>query len=100
MLSFGRAFLGFWAISEAGFPDGGVTEYERAVSWPLQVLMGLHVGLGLCLLHLARPHITQSVRRAGLVIVVVASLCIVGVTEIAIPWYFADHLGLNDGRGG
>jgi hypothetical protein len=100
MISFTLALLGFNEIYGYGFPDGGVTDYQRAASFPLRVLMGSHIVLGLCFLHFARPRFTRKARLVRFAIALVASFCVVGVAEIAVPWYFVNHLGLNDGRGG
>jgi hypothetical protein len=49
----GLAFMTSIEVSMYGFPDGHVTEYEKAVDGPLTIIAWVEAGFGVLLLALA-----------------------------------------------
>jgi hypothetical protein len=52
-IALGLAFSTFMEVSVYGFPDGHVTDYEKAVDAPLTILAWVEAGFGLLFLALA-----------------------------------------------
>jgi hypothetical protein len=77
-------------VSMYGFPDGHVTDYEKAVDAPLTILAWVEAGFGLLFLALAFTPIGTLI---GFVLVAM-------VAQVGVPWYFGTHLGLDNGIGG
>jgi hypothetical protein len=85
-------------VSMAGFPDGHVTDYEKAVDAPLTILAWMAAGFSFLFLVLAFSPIGARARTVGLL---VALIVLVGiVAQVGVPWYFGTHLGLDNGIGG
>jgi len=84
----------------AGFPDGHVTDYDKAADTPLTVLSHVDAGCGLLFLLLAFSPIKARRRAIGLVVVLVAFVLAAAVSQFGVPWYFGTHLGLDNGIGG
>ncbi len=94
------AVLGFWGLSMTGFPDGHVTEYEKATELLRTILLWINLALGLYFFRLAIPNLPTRTRVVRMAYVLSMLLFLLAFVEMAMPWYFVDHLGLNDGRGG
>lgn len=99
-LTIAGSLLGFFELSSLGFPDGHLTEYERASRLPRAVLLGASLLLGLYCLRMAVANIGMKARLIRIIYVVLALIVLLAVAELLMPWYFVAHLGLDDGRGG
>ena len=83
-----------------GFPDGYVTDYQKAARPPLK---SHHMGggwprpgvLGPCLSP-DRTKVRTTAWLAALIVLVLVALA----AQVGIPWYFGTHLGLDNGIGG
>jgi peptidoglycan/LPS O-acetylase OafA/YrhL len=97
----GLAFLTYSEVMLAGFPDGHVTDYEKAADGPLGVFSYVEAGFGVLFLGLAVSPIKPPRRRAvGLAVCVIAFVLVALVVRVGVPWYFGTHLGLDNGIGG
>ena len=96
----GLAFTTSTDVSIAGFPDGHVTDYEKAVDAPLTILAWVAAGFGLLFLALAFSPIGARARAAGLLVALIAFVLVAIVAQVGVPWYFGTHLGLDNGIGG
>ena len=94
------AFITYTDVSMAGFPDGHLTAYGRAVDGPLWVVTWLAVGIAVLLVGLAFSPFRARVRAAALVVALLGFVLLVLAAKVAIPWYFGTHLGLDNGIGG
>jgi hypothetical protein len=94
------AFMTFNEVALAGFPDGDVTDYDKAADGPLGVFSYVEAGFGLLFLVLAFSPIKARRRAAGLLVCLIALVLVAVVVQIGIPWYFGTHLGLDNGIGG
>ena len=83
-----------------GFPDGHITDYERAVDAPLTILAWVEAGFGVLFLALAFSPIGTRVRVVGLFVAVIAFVLVAMVAKVGVPWFFGTHLGLDNGIGG
>jgi hypothetical protein len=83
-----------------GFPDGYITDYERAVAAPLTVLAWTEAGLGLLFVTLAVVPIGARLRLIAAAITALAFVLLAVAAEMWLPWYFGIHLGLDNGIGG
>ena len=81
-----------------GFPDGHVTDYEKAIGTPLTILAGVEAGFGVLFAALAFS--PSRVRGVGLLAALIGFVIVVLAAEIGVPWYFGTHLGLDNGIGG
>jgi hypothetical protein len=90
-LSFEMAF--------AGFPDGAVTEYDRARVIPDEMLIG--ASLLLCFWLAARSLRAGSRRDIGTIAAILVAYVVLFVgIDHAIAYYFKDVLDLDYGQGG
>jgi hypothetical protein len=94
------AFLTYSQVAFAGFPDGHLTEYDKAADRPLQGFGYLQAGCALLFLLLAFSPITVRRRVLGLLAGVAALILVAGVARVGVPWYFGTRLGLDNGIGG
>ena len=94
------AFTTYTDVSMAGFPDGHLTAYGRAVDGPLWVVTWLALGIAVLLVVLALSPFRARVRAAALVVALLGFVLLVLAAKVAIPWYFGTHLGLDNGIGG
>ena len=83
-----------------GFPDSHVTEYDKAADAPRRILVGVEWGFVLLLLVLACLPISTRARVSGLLTALVALGLVALVQWFGIPWYFINHLHLDNGVGG
>jgi hypothetical protein len=83
-----------------GFPDGHLTDYDKAVDTPKRILMWVELGFVVLFVALALVRTGTRARAVGML----AALTVLGVVVVAqlvaIPWYFGTHLGLDNGVGG
>ena len=96
----GLAFSTFMEVSMYGFPDGHVTDYDKAVDAPLAILAWVEAGFGLLFLALAFTPIGTRARAVGLLVALIAFVLVAMVVQVGVPWYFGTHLGLDNGIGG
>jgi len=96
----GLAFSTFTEASMYGFPDGHVTDYEKAVDAPLTILAWVEAGFGFLFLALAFTPIGTRARAVGLLVALIAFVLVAMVAQVGVPWYFGTHLGLDNGIGG
>ena len=83
-----------------GFPDGYVTDYQRAAGAPLRVITWVAAALGLLLMALALVPIRTKVRSIAWLAALVVLVLLALAARIGIPWYLGIHLGLDNGIGG
>jgi hypothetical protein len=93
------AFMTFNQVALAGFPDGHLTDYDKAADGPLGVFSYVEAGFGLLFLVLAFSPI-KARRAVGLLAGLIALVLVAVVVQVGIPWYFGTHLGLDNGIGG
>ena len=96
----GLAYLAVWDLYLTGFPDGHLTDYDKAVDAPKRVLMWVEVGFAPLFLVLAFSPIGTRTRGVGLLGALIALVFVVVVQLVGLPWYFVSHLGLDNGIGG
>jgi hypothetical protein len=94
------AFMTFMDVAMIGFPDGYVTDYEKAVATPLSIAMWVEVGLAILFLALAFSPIRARVRTIGLLAALIAFVAVAFVAQAGVPWYYGTHVGLDNGIGG
>lgn len=94
------AFTAYMEVSLAGFPDGHVTDYGRAVDVPLRTVSAVALSVGIWCLGLVVAPISSRMRAAGLLIAAVLLVAAALAASLGIPWYFGTHLGLDNGIGG
>jgi hypothetical protein len=100
IVALGLAFTTLVDVSMAGFPDGHVTDYAKAVDTPLRILGWVAASFGVLFLALACTPIGTRVRGAGLLVALVVFAFVAIVVEVGVPWYFGTHLDLDNGIGG
>jgi uncharacterized membrane protein required for colicin V production len=83
-----------------GFPDGHLTDYDKAVDTPKRILMWVEVGFVPLFLALAFYRIGTWARGVGFLVALTVFVLIVTVQLVCVPWYFGSHLGLDNGIGG
>ena len=87
-------------VSMFGFPDGYVTDYQKAARAPLRVITWVAAGLGLLFLALAVSPIGTKVRTLAWLAALIVLVLVALTAQVGIPWYFGTHLGLDNGIGG
>jgi len=83
-----------------GFPDSHLTDFDKAAELPKRVLMWGEWGFVVLFLLLASVPMRAGVRTGALIAGVIALVVVALVQWVGIPWYFIDHLGLDNGIGG
>jgi hypothetical protein len=83
-----------------GFPDGHLTDYDKAVDTPNRILMWVEVGFVPLFLTLAFSRIGTRARGVGLLAALIVLTLVAVLQLIGVPWYFGSHLGLDNGIGG
>ena len=96
----GLHVLAAWDLYLTGFPDGHLTDYDKAVEAPKRILMWAEFGFVPLFLVLAFSPIGTRARGVGLLAALTALILIVVVQLVGVPWYFGTHLGLDNGIGG
>lgn len=96
----GLHVLASWDLYLTGFPDGHLTDYDKAVDAPKRILMWAELGFVALFLVLAFSPIGPRVRGIGLLAALTALVLVVVVQLFGVPWYFGTHLGLDNGIGG
>jgi len=96
----GLAFMTWMDVSMFGFPDGYVTDYQKAARPPLKIITWVAAGLGLVFLALAFVPARTKVRTTAWLAALVGLVLVALAGRIGIPWYFGTHLGLDNGIGG
>jgi hypothetical protein len=94
------SYLAFGDLYLAGFPDGHLTDYDKAVDAPKRILMWVEFGFVALFLVLAFFRIGARKRAIGLFAALTALVVVVVLQRIGVPWYFGSHLGLDNGVGG
>jgi hypothetical protein len=92
--------LAGWDLSLTGFPDGHLTDYDKAVDTPKRILMWVEFGFAPLFVVLALSPICTRARAVGLLAALTALVLVVVVQMVGLPWYFITHLGLDNGIGG
>jgi hypothetical protein len=94
------AFMTYSEVALAGFPDGHLTDYDRAANKPLEVFGYVQAAFGVLFLFLAFSPMQARRRSVGLLISLIACVLVAVVVQVGVPWYFGTHLGLDNGIGG
>jgi hypothetical protein len=92
--------LAVWDIYLTGFPDGHLTDYDKAVDSPKRILMWVEIGFVPLFLVLAFAPIGTRARGVGVLGALTALVLVVVVQLVGLPWYFGSHLSLDNGIGG
>ena len=98
--AFGVALFMYMDVSMYGFPDGYVTDYQKAAETPLTILTWAEAGFGLLFLALAFSPIGTRLRTILWLAALVAFVLVATAAQLGVPWYFQVHLGLDNGVGG
>jgi hypothetical protein len=96
----GLHVLASWDLYLTGFPDGHLTDYDKAVEAPKRILMWVELGFVPLFLVLAFSPIGTRARGIGLLAALTALILVVVVQLVGVPWYFGTRLGLDNGIGG
>ena len=89
-----------WDLYLTGFPDGHLTDYDKAVDAPKQILKWVEFGFVPLLLVLAFSPIGTRKRAVGLLAALTVLVLVAILQLVCVPWYFGSHLGLDNGIGG
>ena len=92
--------LASWDLYLTGFPDGHLTDYDKAVDAPKRILMWVEFGFVPLFLVLAFVRMGARARAIGLFATLIALALVVLIQQVGLPWYFGSHLGLDNGVGG
>jgi hypothetical protein len=95
--------LGYLAVGDlylTGFPDGHLTDYDKAVDVPKRILMWVEFGLVPLFLVFAFYRGGTRTRAIGLFAALIALALVVLIRQVGLPWYFGSHLGLDNVIGG
>jgi hypothetical protein len=99
----GALLLGYLAAGDlylTGFPDGHLTDYDKAVDAPKRILMWTEFGFVPLFLVLAFSPIGTRKGAVGLLVALILMVLVVVLQLVGVPWYFGTHLGLDNGIGG
>jgi hypothetical protein len=96
----GLSFRTNMEVSMFGFPDGHITDYEKAADTPLRILTWVQAGFAPLFLALAVSRIGTRARAIAWLAALTALVLVVIAVQIGVPWYFGTHLGLDNGIGG
>lgn len=95
--------LSFWTYTDMsmfGFPDGYVTDYQRAAGTPLTITTWVLAILGAVFVALGFAPIRSRVRAFAWLAALIALILVAIAAYVGVPWYFGTHLGLDNGIGG
>ena len=98
--AFGLAFWIYMDVAMFGFPDGYVTDYQRAADTPLTIIEWASVAFGLVFLALAISPIRARTRTIASLAALIAVALLATAAWVGVPWYYGTHLGLDNGIGG
>ena len=98
--AFGLSLWTYMDVSMFGFPDGYVTDYQKAADTPLTIITWVAAGLGLLFLVLGFSPIGSRARTIGWLAALIALVLAATAVKVGVPWYFGVHLGLDNGIGG
>jgi hypothetical protein len=96
----GLHVLASWDLYLIGFPDGHLTDYDKAAEAPKRILMWVELGFVPLFLVVAFSPIGTRKRAVGLLAGLTPLVLVVVVQLVGVPWYFGSHLGLDNGIGG
>jgi len=94
------AVLAWNDLHFAGFPDSHYTAYDKAAEAPKRVLMWVEWAFVVLFLLLALSAINTRARTVGLFAGIAALVAVAVAQWVGIPWYFINHVGLDNGIGG
>ena len=101
------ALVAFWLfifgqqeIAFFGFPDSHVTDFQKAIKGPLNILLWTECAFGLYFLCLALAGNKLKPRGLQFIAVVIAFIAVVIVATLVLPWFFGVYLQLDNGIGG
>jgi hypothetical protein len=94
------SYIAFGDLYLTGFPDGHLTDYDKAVDAPKRILMWVELGFVPLFLILAVSRIGSWARAVAPLTALLVLVLVVVVQLVGIPWYFGSHLGLDNGIGG
>jgi hypothetical protein len=103
VIAIAALFLSYQAAGDlylTGFPDGHLTDYDKAVDTPKHVLMWAELGFVVLFLVLGFLRLGARARAVGLLAALTVFVLVVVVQLVGVPWYFGSHLGLDNGIGG
>jgi len=103
MSAIAALFLSYLAAGDlylTGFPDGHLTDYDKAVDAPKHILMWVELGFVAVFLVLGFVRLSARARAVGLLAALTVFVLVVVVHLVGVPWYFGNHLGLDNGIGG
>lgn len=98
--AFGLALFMYIDVSTFGFPDGYVTDYQKAADTPLTILTWVEAGFGLLFLALAFSPISTRLRTILWLVALITFVLVATAAQLGVPWYFQVHLDLDNGIGG
>lgn len=87
-----------YEVSNFGFPDGHVTEFQKAVATPLTTLSWALASISLLLIFTSFSRSKAS--SIGVPFLFTALVVVFFTTLFVVPWYFGSYLGLDNGMGG
>ena len=100
LAAFSLAAWTYMDVSMFGFPDGYVTDYQKAAEPPLTIIALVLAVFGLAFLALAFSPIRSRVRAFAWLAALIALILVATAAYVGVPWYFGTHLGLDNGIGG
>ena len=89
-----------WDLYLTGFPDGHLTDYDKAVDAPKQIFKWVEFGFVPLFLVLAFSPIGTRKRAVGLLAALTVLVLVAILQLVCVPWYFGSYLGLDNGIGG
>jgi hypothetical protein len=100
VIAIAALFLSYQAAGDLdlnGFPDGHLTDYDKAVDMPTHILMWGELGFVAVFLVLGFFRRSARARASGLLAALALFGPVVVVQLVGVPWYFGSHLGLDNG---
>src|SRR5690242_12166159 len=76
------AFMTYSEVALAGFPDGHLTDYDRAANKPLEVFGYVQAAFGVLFLFLAFSPMQARRRSVGLLISLIACVLVAVVVQV------------------